>query len=92
MAVKFGNRHLLGLLLLVIVGLFQTPWPCHIEVGAIQTYQRFASPLVGHVTTCRFEPTCSEYSLRALQQEGFWGGNLRIGVRLIQCSPVGLLF
>ena len=91
MAIKVWNRCVFGLLIVGVLGLFQTAWPRRIEVAAIHVYQQFGSPLMGHILTCRFDPTCSEYALHALQTEGFWQGNLRIGLRLIRCSPVGLL-
>ncbi len=79
------------LLLAVIVAGFSTTRFVRLETGAIELYQRVGSPVMGHLVSCRFDPSCSEYSLGALQQKDFWKGNLRIGMRLIHCSPVGLL-
>ena len=79
------------LLLAVIMAGFSTPRFVRLETGTIELYRRVGSPVMGHLVSCRFDPSCSEYSLSALQQKGFWKGNLRIGMRLIHCSPVGLL-
>ena len=79
------------LLLAVIVAGFSATRFVRLETGAIELYQRVGSPVMDHLVSCRFDPSCSEYSLSSLQQKGFWKGNLRIGKRLIHCSPVGLL-
>jgi uncharacterized protein len=51
----------------------------------IRVYQWTLSPLIG--PTCRFEPSCSQYALEAIQRFGFlrgcWLGVLRIG----RCHP-----
>jgi len=51
----------------------------------IRLYQRFISPLTG--PTCRFYPTCSNYTLQAVQKYGVWKG-LYLGLRrLLRCHP-----
>ena len=72
--------------------LFQTGWLHRSEVVTIELYQRIGSPIMRYLVTCRFNPTCSNYALYVLKEEGFWKGNLLIGYRLLRCSPVGLLF
>jgi hypothetical protein len=62
-----------------------------VETSAIHLYQRFGSPVMDYVATCRFTPTCSHYAVEVLQEQGFWKGNLLIVERLISCSPVGVL-
>lgn len=53
----------------------------------IKIYQYFISPLLP--ATCRYTPTCSNYSLEALQKHGlFKGGKLAIK-RIISCNPWG---
>ncbi len=71
--------------------LLQTSLPLRAEVGSIQLYRRFGSPLVSHIAICRFDPTCSEYALTALNDYGFWKGNLKVAHRLLLCSPLGLV-
>lgn len=61
------------------------------EVRTIRFYQTWVSPVLGMVATCRFDPTCSQYALHALENRGFWQGNLMIGGRLLYCSPAGYL-
>lgn len=51
----------------------------------IRTYQVLISPLLG--PRCRFYPSCSHYSIEALQEKGlFWGSWLAIK-RIGRCHP-----
>ena len=51
----------------------------------IHIYRYFISPLTGK--NCRFEPTCSEYALKALKTHGaFYGSYLSIK-RILKCHP-----
>ena len=51
----------------------------------IRIYQKFISPLKGQ--TCRFYPTCSEYSIQALQKYGFFQGSWKSIKRILKCHP-----
>ena len=52
----------------------------------IRVYQRAISPLLG--PRCRFYPSCSQYTLEALQVHGLWRG-LWLGARRIaRCHPL----
>jgi len=42
--------------------------------------------LVGH---CRFEPTCSQYMIDAIQKHGPWRGAWRGLKRIGRCHPLG---
>lgn len=42
--------------------------------------------LVGH---CRFEPTCSQYMIDAIQKYGPWRGTWRGFKRIGRCHPLG---
>jgi putative membrane protein insertion efficiency factor len=57
-------------------------WPL---VLAIRAYQLAISPMLGN--RCRFHPSCSDYSMEALQRhglfKGFWLAVRRIG----RCHP-----
>jgi uncharacterized protein len=53
----------------------------------IRFYQSAISPFTP--ATCRFEPTCSRYTIEALQKHGlFYGGFLGLK-RIISCHPWG---
>lgn len=51
----------------------------------IQLYQRWVSPFLGK--TCRFQPSCSTYTIEAIQKHGTLKG-ICLGVgRLLHCHP-----
>ena len=49
-------------------------------------FQSALSPLLPRV--CRFEPTCSNYALHALQHHGFLRAAWLIITRLLRCHPL----
>ncbi|WP_378177557.1 membrane protein insertion efficiency factor YidD [Aquimarina sp. SS2-1] len=56
-------------------------------VGLVKLYQNLISPLTP--ATCRYQPTCSHYTIEALQKHGlFKGGRLAIK-RIFSCHPWG---
>ncbi|AXT19278.1 membrane protein insertion efficiency factor YidD [Flavobacteriaceae bacterium AU392] len=53
----------------------------------VRIYQTLISPLTP--ATCRFQPTCSHYTIEALKRHGlFYGGRLAIK-RIFSCHPWG---
>ena len=40
-----------------------------VEMSALHLYQRFGSPVMGYMVTCRFTPTCSHYAARAIREQ-----------------------
>lgn len=58
-----------------------------ILVLLIRFYQGAISPWLGK--NCRYQPTCSQYMLEALEIHGFWQG-LYLGTkRIASCHPWG---
>jgi putative membrane protein insertion efficiency factor len=57
----------------------------YILIGIIRFYQKFVSPLKGQ--TCRFYPTCSEYSILALKKYGLFKGSWKSLKRILKCHP-----
>jgi putative membrane protein insertion efficiency factor len=51
----------------------------------VRFYQRFISPLKG--PTCRFYPTCSQYSIEAIRKYGALKGIYLTIRRLLKCHP-----
>ena len=51
----------------------------------VRGYRLFLSPSLG--SSCRFEPTCSVYSLQALEQHGAAWGSYLTAARLARCHP-----
>ena len=51
----------------------------------IKIYRRLLSPLLP--PACRFTPTCSEYSMQALEKYGFSRGMYLSVRRILRCHP-----
>ena len=58
-----------------------------ILIRLIKIYKFFISPLLGN--SCRFAPTCSDYSIEALKTYGFLKGFFLSFKRIISCNPWG---
>jgi len=56
-------------------------------VVLIKFYQFFISPWLGK--NCRYEPTCSHYTLEALKVHGFFKGSWLAIKRISSCHPWG---
>ena len=59
----------------------------HILIKFIKGYKFLISPLLGH--SCRYLPTCSEYSIEALKQFGLIKGAFMSIKRILSCHPWG---
>ena len=58
-----------------------------ILIKLIKGYKFLISPLLGH--SCRYLPTCSEYSIDALKKFGFFKGLFISIKRILSCHPWG---
>ncbi|WP_081963008.1 membrane protein insertion efficiency factor YidD [Desulfosporosinus sp. HMP52] len=56
-----------------------------ILIALIRFYQVFISPLKG--PTCRFYPSCSEYTAQALLKYGLIKGSWKSIKRIVKCHP-----
>jgi len=54
-------------------------------IGLVKGYRLLLSPWLG--SDCRFEPTCSAYSLVALENHGASAGTYLTLARLARCHP-----
>ena len=59
----------------------------HLLIKLIKLYKYLISPLIG--PSCRYLPTCSEYSIEALKTYGFVKGLLLSLKRIMSCHPLG---
>ena len=60
-----------------------------ILIKFIKGYRFIISPILGN--SCRYLPTCSEYSIEALKTFGFFKG-LFMGIkRILSCHPIKFL-
>lgn len=53
----------------------------------LKGYQILLSPLLP--PSCRFQPTCSQYGIEALQKHGLFKGGWLALKRLFKCHPWG---
>ena len=58
-----------------------------ILIKLIKIYKYFLSPMIGH--SCRYLPTCSEYSMEALRTHGLIKGIFISLKRILSCHPWG---
>jgi len=61
----------------------------YIAIFLIKTYQVAISPITGGRAACRFIPTCSEYTLQAIEKYGIWRGGKMAIRRISRCRPGG---
>ncbi len=63
-----------------------------IIIFLIKGYRLFISPDHGifkrHFGVCRFYPTCSDYSIRAIERFGVFKGALLGAKRILKCHPL----
>ena len=59
----------------------------HLLIKFIKIYKYLVSPLIG--PSCRYLPTCSDYSIEALKTYGFVKGLLLSLKRIMSCHPLG---
>jgi putative membrane protein insertion efficiency factor len=60
-----------------------------IFIKIIKGYKYFISPFLGQ--SCRYLPTCSEYSIEALKKFGFFRGLFMSIRRILSCHPIKFL-
>lgn len=54
-------------------------------IALVRAYRLLLKPWLGNA--CRFEPTCSLYTIEALQRHGALRGSALGGWRLLRCQP-----
>ena len=59
--------------------------PKGIVVGVVRAYQYVISPLLP--PSCRFVPTCSAYTIQAIEKYGVVRGSLLGLWRILRCHP-----
>ena len=56
-------------------------------IWLVRVYQRYLSPLTP--PSCRYTPTCSQYTIEALQKHGLFKGGWLAVKRIASCNPWG---
>lgn len=55
----------------------------------VRAYQYIISPIIGGKHSCRFTPTCSEYTKQAIEKYGAVRGTFMGIKRISRCRPGG---
>ena len=58
-----------------------------IFIAPIKIYQLFVSPMLPN--TCRHLPTCSDYTIEAINEYGVLKGTIKGLNRILRCNPLG---
>ena len=56
-----------------------------VVIATLRFYKRFISPWLP--SACRYQPTCSEYMMEAVEKYGAWRGVGKGLARLLRCHP-----
>jgi putative membrane protein insertion efficiency factor len=60
-----------------------------ILIKIIKLYKLYISPYLGN--NCRYLPTCSEYFIDSLNEEGVFKGTIKGTKRILSCHPIKFL-
>lgn len=60
--------------------------PARFAISLLRGYKRYVSPLLP--MSCRFVPTCSAYTVEAIEKYGVLRGVLLGVMRLLRCHPL----
>ncbi len=55
------------------------------SIGLIQLYRTFLSPMLP--ASCRYTPSCSLYTLQAVEKYGLLRGSFMGARRILRCHP-----
>jgi uncharacterized protein len=56
-----------------------------VGIALIRVYRRFVSPVLP--ASCRYTPSCSLYTLQAIERHGLLRGGFMGARRLLRCHP-----
>jgi len=59
--------------------------PASLAKASIRLYKRFLSPMLP--PSCRYYPSCSTYTLEAVEKYGLLRGGFMGAKRLLRCHP-----
>ena len=61
----------------------------YVLIGIIKIYKFFISPYL--TPTCRYLPTCSDYTIECLKTYGLLKGIVKSTKRILSCHPIKIL-
>jgi uncharacterized protein len=86
---RFGLIGVAILVGLVLLDSYRRPadqYTASAYVGAVRTYQMCGRPIIKPFCTCRYYPSCSEYSVEAVQTHGIRYGLFLTAQRIASCN------
>jgi putative membrane protein insertion efficiency factor len=63
------------------------PQPRLLGVGAVYAWRWTFGLLLTPPGTCKYHPSCSQYAIDALHEQGLVRGSILAGWRLLRCNP-----
>ena len=89
---KRPETYLFALLLLFALAVFDSTRPAEKQltargyIAAVHVYQKIGRPVLAGRVVCRYQPTCSDYSIEAVRRHGIVRG-LRLTIaRVHSCN------
>ena len=60
-----------------------------LAISAIRMYQKHLSPAIAKlgIGKCKYEPSCSNYALQAIEKYGVFKGTMKGAYRILRCNP-----
>ncbi len=58
-----------------------------LAIKLIDLYQKYLAPVNFGIYTCRFSPSCSDYTKLAIEKYGVIKGSIMGVWRIIRCNP-----
>ncbi len=65
----------------------RTQATARLYVGAVRTYKAVLGPVMTRAVQCRYRPSCSDYSIEAVQRFGIGRGLALTVRRVLSCGP-----
>ncbi len=53
----------------------------------IDLYKKYLSPINFGLHTCRFHPSCADYTKEAIEKYGVLKGGFKGFIRILKCNP-----
>jgi len=63
----------------------RVPMARRAAIAPIRAYKVAVSPLLGE--RCKYYPSCSDYTVQAIERYGVWRGVVLGAWRLVRCNP-----
>lgn len=81
--VALGKKPFSTILSVFVTGIWLLPR--NIGIALMLMYRRFISPLYGNV--CKYYPTCSDYTMQVIRNNGLIYGIILGSWRILRCNP-----